>query len=305
MATHGTSFTMVFNYFLLIMMLALSGCAQVPNTYTPQMGNLLLAEPAPINPRAQLAIARYNYILAEASLEDTEKADLFYQRGMLYDSVGLSGLAQFDYTQALNLKPNMAEAYNSMGIHYTQQLEFVQAYEAFDSSLDINPDYDFAFLNRGIALYYGGRPDLALSDLDTFMQRDIDDPYRVLWRYIVHRETEPDTALANLKEIRTQLSKSRWATSLVDFYLGDITEKELLRSLIEGVKSQKELTDRLCEAYFYLGKYHGVRGNRGIASNYFKLALSTNVYEYVEHRYARLELNRLRENNANKDTSVR
>jgi len=305
MATHGTGFTLVINYFLLIMMIVLGGCAQVPNTYTPQMGNLLLAEPAPINPRAQLAIARYNYILAEASLEDTEKADLFYQRGMLYDSVGLSGLAQFDYTQALNLKPNMAEAYNSMGVHYTQQLEFVQAYEAFDSSLDINPDYDFAFLNRGIALYYGGRPDLALSDLETFMQRDSNDPYRVLWRYIVHRETEPDKALANLIEIRTQLSKSRWATSLVDFYLGDITEKELLRSLIEGVKSQKELTDRLCEAYFYLGKYHGVRGNRGIASNYFKLALSTNVYEYVEHRYARLELNRLRENNANKDTSVR
>ena len=305
MATHGTGFTMVFNYFLLIMMIMLGGCAQVPNTYTPQMGNLLLAEPAPINPRAQLAIARYNYILAEASLEDTEKADLFYQRGMLYDSVGLSGLAQFDYTQALNLKPNMAEAYNSMGVHYTQQLEFVQAYEAFDSSLDINPDYDFAFLNRGIALYYGGRPDLALSDLETFMQRDSNDPYRVLWRYIVHRETDPDKALANLIEIRTQLSKSRWATSLVDFYLGDITERELLRSLIEGVKSQKELTDRLCEAYFYLGKYHGVRGNRGIASNYFKLALSTNVYEYVEHRYARLELNRLRENNANKDASVR
>ena len=158
MVTHGTGFTLVINYFLLIMMIVLGGCAQVPNTYTPQMGNLLLAEPAPINPRAQLAIARYNYILAEASLEDTEKADLFYQRGMLYDSVGLSGLAQFDYTQALNLKPNMAEAYNSMGVHYTQQLEFVQAYEAFDSSLDINPDYDFAFLNRGIALYYGGRP---------------------------------------------------------------------------------------------------------------------------------------------------
>ena len=28
---------------------------------------------------------------------------------------------------------------------------------------------------------------------------------------------------------------------------------------------------------------------------YFKLALSTNVFDYVEHRYARMELNRLRE----------
>ncbi|MEC7132296.1 MAG: lipoprotein NlpI, partial [Pseudomonadota bacterium] len=41
--------------------------------------------------------------------------------------------------------------------------------------------------------------------------------------------------------------------------------------------------------------FHTQRGNSGIASNYFKLALSTNVFDYVEHRYARLDLNRLRE----------
>ena len=30
------------------------------------------------------------------------------------------------------------------------------------------------------------------------------------------------------------------------------------------------------------------------AADYFKLALSTNVYEFVEHRYARIELQLLR-----------
>jgi lipoprotein NlpI len=209
--------------------------------------------------------------------------------------VGLAGLAQYDYSQALNLRPDMAEAYNSIGIHYTQQMEFVQAYEAFDSSLDINPEYDFAFLNRGIALYYGGRPDLALSDLDTFRQRDTSDPFRALWQYFAHREIESTDAIARLRETRQSLNNNNWATSLVDFYLEDITENALLNSLINGVTNQKELTDRLCEAYFYLGKFHSARGNRGVASNYFKLALSTNVYEYVEHRYARLELNRLRD----------
>lgn len=295
---------MLSRFFIVLVVVFLGGCAQIPNTQSPQMGNLLLAEPAPVNPRAQLAIARYNYILSEATLEDTEKADLFYQRGMLYDSVGLAGLAQYDYTQALNLRPDMAEAYNSIGIHYTQQMEFVQAYEAFDSSLDINPEYDFAFLNRGIALYYGGRPDLAVTDLQTFRQRDTSDPYRALWRYIAQREIESLSALEELKQTRLQLSEDHWATSLVDFYLGKITENQLLGSLIDGVTSQKDLTDRLCEAYFYLGKYHSARGNRGIASNYFKLALSTNVYEYVEHRYARLELNRLRDKTSITDDSV-
>jgi lipoprotein NlpI len=81
-------------------------------------------------------------------------------------------------------------------------------------------------------------------------------------------------------------------------FLGEVTENQVLGALIQGVTSQQQLTYRLCEAYFYLGKYHVEQGNSGIASNYFKLSLSTNVFEYIEHRYARLELGRLREKSA-------
>ncbi|MBT0586509.1 lipoprotein NlpI [Alteromonas oceanisediminis] len=283
-----------FPFSVVLIVLFLTGCSTLPTSQAPQMGNLLLAEPAPMNPRAQLAIARYNYILDQAEIDDTERAELLYQRGTLYDSVGLVGLAQYDFTQALQLKPDMAEAYNSIGVQYTQQMEFIQAYEAFDSSLEINPDYEFAFLNRGIALYYGGRPDLAKNDISTFLQQDQTDPYRAIWHYIVMREIDPEQAMTSLKAQRKALDESNWAVSVVDFYLGKISENALLTSLLDGVASQNELTDRLCEAYFYLGKYHSARGERGIASNYFKLALSTNVFEYVEHRYARLELERMR-----------
>ena len=291
------------NCILIIIVLScfLAGCTANSQSHSgnAQMGNLLIAEPAPMSTRSQMAIARYNQILIQASLKDEERAQLFHQRGMLYDSVGLSGLAQFDFSQALRLKPDMAEAYNSIGVHYTQQMDFAQAYEAFDATLDINPDYDFAFLNRGIALYYGGRPDLAVQDFDAFYSKDESDPYRALWSFIAAREVDINKALAELRVFRKQLDENNWATKLVDLYLGKITENGLLNGLIKGVTSQQQLTDRLCEAYFYLGKYHSAKGNRGVASNYFKLALSTNVFEYVEHRYARLELNLLRDQNSN------
>lgn len=275
----------------------LFGCANNSNSMqgNQQMGNLLLAEPAPMNQRSQLAIARYSHILANTDLEDEQRAQLLHQRGTLYDSVGLSGLAQYDFNQAIQLKPDLAEAYNSMGVHYTQQMDFIQAYEAFDASLDINPDMEFAFLNRGIALYYGGRPDLAVRDFGTFYNRNASDPYRALWSYLASSEIDKPQALVELAQQRKNLDESNWATQLVDLYLGKTTENALLGALIGGVTSQQQLTDRLCEAYFYLGKYHSARSNRGIASNYFKLALSTNVFEYVEHRYARLELNLLRD----------
>jgi lipoprotein NlpI len=174
-------------------------------------------------------------------------------------------------------------------------MNFIQAYEAFDATLDINPDYEFAFLNRGIALYYGGRPDLAVQDFDAFYSKDEADPYRALWTFIAQREVDEKEATAELSHARSSLDEDNWATNLVDLYLGRIDEQVLLNALIQGVTSQQELTDRLCEAYFYLGKYNSAKGNRGVASNYFKLALSTNVFEYVEHRYARLELSLLRE----------
>jgi lipoprotein NlpI len=285
--------------FSIIMLLSASllGCANNndPIQGSRHMGNLLLAEPAPMNPRSQLAIARYNHILVNTDLEDEQRAQLLHQRGTLYDSVGLSGLAQYDFNQAIRLKPDLAEAYNSIGVHYTQQMNFIQAYEAFDATLDIAPDMEFAFLNRGIALYYGGRPDLAVRDFGEFYNKNASDPYRALWSYLASSEIDKPQAMIELAEQRKNLDEKNWATQLVDLYLGNTTENELLNTLIGGITSQQQLTDRLCEAYFYLGKYHSARGSRGIASNYFKLALSTNVFEYVEHRYARLELNLLRD----------
>ncbi|GEA13253.1 lipoprotein NlpI [Alteromonas sp. KUL49] len=277
----------------------LGGCAQTTDvSQRPQMGNLLLAEPAPINPRSEMAIARYNQVIMNDGLSEEDRAELHFQRGMLYDSVGLSGLAQYDYSRAIQLNPTLAEAYNSIGIHFIQQLDFMQAYDAFDSTLDIDPEYDFAFLNRGIALYYGGRAELAVEDLDTFYVKDDKDPFRALWAYFANYEVSPEQGQLYLARIRPELAKNHWATSLVDLFMGTVGETDVLNELLVGVQSQKALTDRLCEAYFYLGKYHRQQGNRGIASNYFKLALSTNVYDYVEHRYARLELNILREASA-------
>lgn len=286
------------------LVLLLSGCTiQSNNAYGP-MGNLLLAEPEPVNTRSQMAIARYNHILTQAPLKDEERAELLFQRGMLYDSVGLSGLARYDFMQALELKPDMAEAHNSIGIHHIQQMDFIMAYESFDSTLDINPDYDFAILNRGIALYYGGRSELALADLNRFYEKDRQDPYRVLWAFIVEHKVDRKRALANLAAHRKELNDKNWATTIVDFYLGDVDETAVIADLVDDVTSQKQLNDRLCEAYFYLGKYHSDIGNKIKASNYFKLSLSTNVFEYVEYRFSRVELARLREKRKEASGSV-
>ncbi|MEP4892069.1 MAG: lipoprotein NlpI [Aliiglaciecola sp.] len=273
----------------------LTGCSiNSGSALHSKVESILIPEPQPLNFRSQLAIARYNQILTQTSLSNEEKAELLFLRGTHYDTVGLAGLAQYDFGRAKQLKPDMAEAYNSIGIHFTQQMDFNEAYESFDSALEINPELDFALLNRGIALYYGKRNELAMEDLYRFYNKDKENPFSALWLYLAHKEVNEEAALVELKQHRENLSDDHWGTIIVDFYLGKVSRNRLLNGFVIGPKNTVELNQRMCEVYFYMGKFYESRGERGLALNYFKMVLSTNIYDYVEHRYARLEIDKLR-----------
>lgn len=258
------------------------------------VSQLVIAEPLAINFKSEVAIARLSEVLNRVKITDEQKAQLYYDRGVLYDSVGLRSLARLDFSHALKLEPTLTDAYNFLGIHLTQLKEFSQAYEKFDSVLELSPEHEYAHLNRGIALYYGDRPELAAQDFTNFHFKQNDDPYRLLWLYLAEYELDPLLAKQNLKQRATLIDEQTWAKQVIYLFLGDISQKEFVSELTQDIKSNRELTDRLCEAYFYLGKFSQRQKNFGAAANFFKLSLSTNVYEFVEHRYARLELDLMR-----------
>jgi lipoprotein NlpI len=59
---------------------------------------------------------------------------------------------------------------------------------------------------------------------------------------------------------------------------------------LESTNDNQILAERLTEVYFYLGKRDELQGQYASAISLFKLAIAFNVFEYVEHRYAFLEL---------------
>ena len=276
---------------------ALQGCASNQQSPSPiAMNQLIIAEPLAINYKSEIAIARLTDVIQRAEITDVQRAELYYDRGVIYDSVGLRSLARLDFNRALRLKPNFVDAYNFLGIHYTQLQEFNQAYEAFDSAIDLDPKHEYAYLNRGIALYYGGRPELSIDDFSTFHQRKKNDPYRILWLYLAEYAIDSVNAQALLQRTSFLVNDNIWAKDIIQMYLGNISDQQFVSQLLEDVDSSKALSERLCEAYFYLGKYYQLKGNDKSSADFFKLALSTNVYEFVEHRYAKLELDLMRKN---------
>ncbi|WP_310650256.1 lipoprotein NlpI [Colwellia sp. MB02u-6] len=285
----------LFSKVLLISGLLLTqGCLST----TPEpsvIGDLIIAEPIAISYKNEIALARLTQVLQRAEISDGQRAELFYQRGVEYDKVGLRALARFDFNQAINLKPDMSDAYNFLGIHFTQLREFNQAYDAFDSAIELAPDHEYAYLNRGIALYYGGRPNLAADDFKVFRQYQQNDPYRLLWQYLADVELDQKKANQDLVVYALQVGDRVWAKNVIKLYLGEMSQGTFIDRMAEDVNSNEALAERLCEAYFYLGKYSQLQGDANAAINFFKLALSTNVYEFVEHRYAKLELDLMRE----------
>jgi lipoprotein NlpI len=255
------------------------------------MNGLLLAVPEMASDKAQVSIIRYTDTLYRVTLTEKERAEVLFQRGVVFDSLGLTSLAIRDYSAALSLNPMLADAHNSLGVLYIQAGMHLLAYEEFDAALEINPDYDFAYLNRGIALYYGGRSELAQIDTEKYLAKDPSDPFRLLWHYIIVRETSTELeANAMLVAAKPLLDNEHWASSLIDFYLGGEPESHVMASLVRDLSGPTEFNYRLSEAYFYLGKFSAIHGNYTKAENYYKLTLATNVYEYIEHKYARIEL---------------
>jgi len=275
---------------------SLQGCTSNQLNSSPSaMNQLIIAEPLAINYKSEIALARLTEVIHRAEITDVQRAELYYDRGVIYDSVGLRSLARLDFNRALRLKPDLVDAYNFLGIHYTQLQEFNQAYEAFDSALDLSPEHEYAYLNRGIALYYGGRAELSIVDFAEFHQNKKNDPYRILWLYLAEHEQDKVNAKIALKGYSNLVADNVWAKKIIQLYLGEISQQVFVKQLTLGVSSNKALSERLCEAYFYLGKYYQLQGKYTSAANFFKLALSTNVYEFVEHRYAKLELDLMRQ----------
>lgn len=276
----------------------LSGCAtqsaNQANEAAAPTPNVVLAEPEQAEFRYEIEIARINQLLSDESLSDEELAFAYYRRGALFDALGLRTLSRMDFMRAIEIKPRLADAYNYLGIQYTELGEFDFAFEALDSALELDPEHPYALLNRGIAEYYDNRIKFAVNDFQQHLKNDPSDPYRVIWLFLAQYRESPNEALNALASNKQAIDEDDWANRIIELYLGELSEVEFLQQLTTQLRGDETLAERLCEAYFYLGKYSQRQQQWSKAANYFKLALTTNVHEFVEHRYADIELEQTR-----------
>ena len=113
------------------------------------------------------------------------------------------------------------------------------------------------------------------------------------WVYLATVDLDPSRAKTELAQHAQQLDKSRWSYQLVQFFMNEIDEFELMFNMQNDLVSPTEYYERLCEAYFYLAKIALIENKPLKAEDYFLLSRATNVHEFVEYKYSELELRKL------------
>lgn len=281
-------------FFFLYIALLLSACT-ADNVFISK-NKLLLAEKYPsVHFEQEVMVAQLSQILLVENLSNSERANLHFERAVLYDSLGLWGLARYDFTQALALQPNMAAVYNYLGLYLLFDENYESALDAFNVVLELDPDYEYSYLNRGLDFYYMERYHLAQQDFLHFYQAKQDDPYRVLWLYLNELKLMPQEAKNNLATRAKVLSAEYWGTFIVQYYLGELSVAELFDKMTDFVEPHSpQYAEVLTETYFYLAKQKLNMGYVEEAETLFKLAVANQVYNFVEYRFALFELNKLK-----------
>ena len=91
-------------------------------------------------------------------------ADAYYNRGLAYQSKGEVDRTIEDFTKAIELNPNYADAYYNRGLAYYDKGEHGRVIEDFTKVIELKPDDAIVYNNRGVAYSKKGEYDSALAD---------------------------------------------------------------------------------------------------------------------------------------------
>jgi lipoprotein NlpI len=245
--------------------------------------------------------------------------------GMAYSSDEDYDRAFKDFSAAIRNDPAYARAYNDRGASLFGLEDYDDAIKDYDHAIRLKPTYADAFYNRGLAYDATGDGVHAIADYNQAIRLDPKDPdglddrgvtqfcsanyaeaqkvfaasgrifpgnlYQLLWLYLAQARAGDQSAQNNLAGAAAGIDLAPWPGPVVSVYLGAATPA----SLLDAAKDADPTTEkqRLCRAYFYLGEYALIAGNRSDAATYFEQSLQNGAAEYSEAVAAHAELQML------------
>lgn len=105
-------------------------------------------------------------ILTQLIRRNSDSANDYNNRGLIYFQSGQREKAIADYNKAIQLNPQLAGAYNNRANYYASQGQLEAAIADYEKTLDLNPVHIRAWINQGITYRDMGLYDRAIENFD-------------------------------------------------------------------------------------------------------------------------------------------
>lgn len=115
-----------------------------------------------------------------------ERAEAYQGRGDAYIAEGKLQQAVDDFTQAIELDGSKPLFYDSRGALYATLGQHEQAIADFSQALKLNPIIPYAYLYRGVSYYSTGKYERALGDFNIAIYLAPDKPEAYAWRGVTY-----------------------------------------------------------------------------------------------------------------------
>ncbi|MGV7220034.1 MAG: tetratricopeptide repeat protein [Nitrospinales bacterium] len=214
----------------------------------------------------------------------------YINRGADYFDRGQYDQAINDYTKALRIKPDYADVYKNRGNANKNKGDYHDAIDDYSSAIELDPGNARVYFNRGWAQFYLTRYKKAIEDFEQASRIDPKNVYAVAWLYLA-RHQEGKEGLTELEIQSRNVNLKIWPGPVASLLLGKSTPEDVL---LETKHLDKKVENgRLCEAYFFIGEYYLLRGEKNLARKMFEQAIVTGVTTFNEYASSKVELNRL------------
>lgn len=223
------------------------------------------------------AIADYS----EAIRLDPTLGPAFSNRGLVYIDQDNLERAIADFNEAIRLNPKSATAFYNRGIAYVFQDETDHALADFSEAVRLDPTDIDRYRWRGNVNFYKGNFDAAASDLARVVLQSPDDTYAVVWLFIARWHAGKQSRM-ELEVTAATLNSAKWPYAAVDLFLS--------RRNPEQVMAAAGKADERCEAQFFIGAWHALRGDRAAAKTLLQAAVDTCPKKLMEYPAALAEL---------------
>jgi tetratricopeptide (TPR) repeat protein len=127
---------------------------------------------------------------------DALRAEAFMVSAILREKLDHDGRIA-DYSEAIRLKPDYVEAYNSRGNAYARKNDYQKAFDDYQMALGLNPDYAEAYYNRANIYQEQGDFDAAISDYSEAYRRVPENVDEIANEGLRYARPQYTTALVN------------------------------------------------------------------------------------------------------------